>query len=708
MNEKIPKILVIDDTPANLALLGMALQDHYVIQVATSGAKGLELAQEDPPNLILLDIMMPNMDGYDTCRCLKADPVLRHIPVIFVTALSEMNAEVKGLSMGAADFLVKPFNIEIARLRIQNLLEREQLRQELQRKEAAQRLAASVFAYSHDGIVITDTDNRIINVNAAFTRISGYRLEEVAGKDPSILKSGRQAADFYQAMWRDLLSNGHWSGELWNRNKRGEVYAALTSISVVRDEEGKIHHFIGLFADITPLKNQQYDLERIAHFDPLTGIPNRVLLTDRIEQAMVHTRRARNSLAICYLDLDGFKPINDQFGHEVGDQMLIEVSKRIKECLRAGDTLARIGGDEFVLLLLDINDVSECKIVLDRILAKVSESTVIAGRSVSVSASLGFTFYPDDSSDAETLIRHADQAMYVAKQRGKNRYHLFDSQLDRIAQAHGETLACIETAFANGEFVLFFQPKVNMRQGKVLGAEALIRWQHPSQGLLPPAKFLPEIQGTELEVAMGNWVIATALSHLETWRRMGLDITVSINVAPCHLLHANFSEILAAKFAEYPLLRPECLELEVLETAALEDIGRVSRVMNECKRLGVSFALDDFGTGYSSLTYLKALPAQVLKIDKSFVLNMLNNADDLAIVKGIIDLSTTFRRQLIAEGVETVAHGLQLLELGCENAQGFAIARPMPGEELPGWVENWSPDQTWIKAQFADKETADY
>ena len=695
MNEKQQKILAIDDTPANLALLGFALQDDYVIQIATSGAKGLELAHEDPPDLVLLDIMMPNMDGYDACRLFKADPVLQNIPIIFVTALSEMNAEIQGLELGAADYLVKPFNVEVARLRIRNLLEREQLRQELQRRETEQRLAASVFAYSHDGIVITDAENRIIKVNRAFSRITGYQYEEVKGQNPRLLKSGRQSAEFYHEMWHALLNQDHWSGEIWNRNKNGEVYAALTSISAVRDERGNIHHFIGLFADITLLKNQQYDLERIAHFDPLTGIPNRVLLTDRIEQAILHTRRARNLLAVCYLDLDEFKPINDQFGHEVGDQLLIQVSRRIKDCLRAGDTLARIGGDEFVLLLMDFNEAIECKVVINRILNRVSESFYVGGQKLSISASLGLTFYPTDSSDAETLIRHADQAMYAAKQRGKNRYHIFDPELDRIAQAHGETLACIEAAFANGEFVLYFQPKVNMRLGTVLGAEALIRWQHPTRGIVPPVEFLPEISGTELEINIGNWVLATALEQADIWRRMGLVITLSVNVAPCHLLHPTFSQTLAAKFTEYPLLPPSCLELEILETAALEDIGRVSRVMDECQKLGVNFALDDFGTGYSSLTYLKALPAQVLKIDKSFVLSMLSNTDDLAIVKGIIDLSTTFRRQLIAEGVETNEHGLKLLELGCENAQGYAIARPMSASELPGWVDNWLSNPVW-------------
>jgi len=697
VNSKQLKILAIDDSPANLALLGLALQDDYQIQIATSGGKGLELALDEPPDLILLDIMMPDMDGYETCRRIKASPLLKDIPIVFVTALNEIQAEAQGFSLGAADYLTKPISIEIARLRIRNLLEREQFRQELQRREAEQRLAASVFAHTHDSVVITDSENRIIDVNAAFSRITGYAREEVLGKNPSMLKSGRQSAEFYKSMWQSLNTHDHWSGELWNRNKKGEVFAALTSISVVRDDDGKIHHYIGLSADITPLKNHEYDLERIAHFDPLTGIPNRVLLADRLAQALAHTHRAGNHMAVCYLDLDGFKPVNDQYGHEVGDQLLIETSLRIRDCLRAGDTVARIGGDEFVLLLLDFNDSRECEAVLERMLCKVAEPMSIADNLVCVSASVGLTLYPDDLASADTLLRHADQAMYVAKQRGKNRYHLFDQELDRIALIRGETLTQIETALLNNQFVLYFQPKVNMRLGKVLGAEALIRWQHPERGLLSPAAFLPDIEGTELVIALGNWVLARALDHLQIWQDMGLNIAISINIAPRHLLHQDFVETLKTGFAAHPQLRPHCLELEILETAALEDIGRVTAVMKECQKLGVGFALDDFGTGYSSLTYLKALPADTLKIDQSFIRDILGDPEDLAIVAGIINLTAAFHRQVIAEGVETEEHGLLLLKLGCDNAQGYGIARPMPAADLPRWITNWLPNQEWLK-----------
>ena len=697
MPNKHQKILAVDDTPANLALLGMALQDDYDIQIATSGYKGLELARNEAPDLILLDIMMPDMDGYETFRQLKADERLRDIPVIFVTALTDMAAEVQGFALGAADYLAKPINVEIARLRIRNLLEREQMRRELQEREAGLRLAASVFAHTHDSVVITDANNGIIDVNAAFTRITGYSREDVLGKNPSILKSGQHPPAFYQTMWDSLLRHDYWNGELWNCNKNGELYAALTAISVVRDQQGLIDHFIGLSADITPLKNHEHELERIAHFDALTGIPNRLLLADRLNQAINHTQRARKHMAVCYLDLDGFKPVNDEFGHQVGDQLLIAFTQRIKDCLRAGDTVARIGGDEFVLLLLDFDSPSECMAVIKRMLTQVAEPFSIAGQSLNISASLGYTFFPNDSVDADTLIRHADQAMYTAKQRGKNRCHLFDQEMERTSIARSRTLDQIADGLSNNQFVLHFQPKIDMRRGIVLGAEALIRWHHPEQGLLPPSDFLPDIGDTELAITLGNWVMKQALGHLENWRKMGLSISVSINISPRHLLHPDFVASLRAVFAAYPDLRPQQLELEILEAAAVENLSRVAKVMNECRELGIQFALDDFGTGYSSLTYLKVLPVETLKIDQSFVGDMLNDPEDLATVAGIINLASAFQRRVIAEGVESDDHGVLLRKLGCDYAQGYGIARPMPAEQLPGWIENWSPNRRWME-----------
>jgi diguanylate cyclase (GGDEF)-like protein/PAS domain S-box-containing protein len=566
---------------------------------------------------------------------------------------------------------------------------------ELRRAEEKLRLAASVFDSAHDGIVITDAAANVVDVNAAFCRITGYGREEILGKNPRVLKSGHQDRAFYETMWHALSESGHWSGEVWNRRKDGQVYAELLTVSAVPDERGEVGHYVGVLADITPLKEHERELERIAHFDALTGIPNRVLLADRMGQAVAQTLRAGNMMAVCYLDLDGFKPINDEFGHEAGDRLLVEMARRMKECVRGGDTVARIGGDEFVLLLLNVETTNECEAILDRVLDAVAQPVSIDSYALAVTASVGVTLFPPDHADPDTLLRHADQAMYLAKQGGKYVYRFFDADQDTQARAYRDMINRVEEGLAREEFVLHYQPKVNMRSGAVVGFEALIRWQHPEKGLLTPTEFLPFVEGTDLIVEIGEYVIDRALAQLCDWQRNGLETSVSINIAPRHLLRENFVEHLRRRMEAHCELPANRLEIEVLETAALEDNHHVAGIIHACRQIGVSFALDDFGTGYSSLTYLKTLPTQTLKIDQSFVQDMLTNANDLAIVEGVIGLTEIFRRKVIAEGVETIEHGTLLLNLGCELAQGFGIAHPMPAAAVADWIRHWKPDVAW-------------
>lgn len=556
-------------------------------------------------------------------------------------------------------------------------------------------LAASVFTHAREGIAITDAEGRLIEVNDTFTDITGYDREEVIGRSHRMLQSGRHGPEFYAAMWRDLTSIGHWDGEIWNQRKSGEVYAQLITISAVRDASGKTRNYVSLFTDITPMKEHQRQLEHIAHYDALTSQPNRVLLADRLQQAMAQSQRRNESLAVAFLDLDGFKAVNDKHGHDVGDQLLIALAQRMKAALREGDTLSRIGGDEFVAVLVDLARPQDCEPVLERLLQAAAEPLTVGEAVLQVSASIGVTVYPQDAADADQLMRHADQAMYVAKQAGKNRYHLFDVAHDEAVKTQRESLEHIAQALERREFVLFYQPKVNMRSGEVIGAEALIRWQHPERGLLAPAAFLPVTEDHDISVEIGEWVIATALRQIIAWRAEGLDLPVSVNISARQLQQEDFSKRLAALLAAHPEVQPGQLELEVLETSAMEDIAQVSQVMLACRAVGVRFAMDDFGTGYSSLTYLKRLPAEVLKIDQSFVRDMLEDADDLAIIRGVVGLAAAFRRQVIAEGVETVAHGEMLLSLGCELAQGYGIARPMPAADLPAWAASWRPDAAW-------------
>lgn len=434
-------------------------------------------------------------------------------------------------------------------------------------------------------------------------------------------------------------------------------------------------------------------LKELAHFDPLTQLPNRALLADRLAMALAQSRRDGGRVAVALLDLDGFKPINDTWGHAAGDRILIEVANRLRATLRETDTVARLGGDEFVLVLSAGRSTNDHLRLLERVLSELARPYPLNGTSVNLTASIGVTFYPEDAGDADTLIRHADQAMYLAKQAGRNRYHVFDIVVDRDTTARLEAAARFAAAIEQGELHLYYQPKADLRAMRIIGVEALVRWQHPERGLLSPGEFLPLVEADhQLGIRLSEWVIETALSQLETWQAQGLDIGISINLPAVHLQQSSFVDFLAAALARHPQAPPELFELEVLESAALEDVAGVSARMEACRRLGVRFALDDFGTGYASLAYLRRLPIDLLKIDQSFVREMLHDPDDLAIVEGVLGLAAAFRDEVIAEGVETVEHAEMLLHLGCERAQGYGIGRPMLAAELPNWIASWQPD----------------
>ena len=559
---------------------------------------------------------------------------------------------------------------------------------ERKQAEGRLRLTAKVFENTLEGILITDVSGNIIEVNKAFSTITGYSREELLGKNPRILQSGHQSRSFYESMWQSINETGHWAGEVWNRNKDGETYAEWLTISAIHDDAGKPTHYVGISSDITQLKKHEKQLEHIAHYDALTGIPNRTLLGDRMKQAIARAAREQNMMAVCYLDLDGFKPINDTFGHEIGDRVLIEISQRIQHSLRGGDTVARLGGDEFVILLLGLERGEECSLTLERLLNLIAEPIDINGKTLDLSASIGVSIYPLDDEDADTLLRHADQAMYVAKQSGKNRFYIYDPALDQRARNQQELLKSIQHGLQSNQFELYYQPKIDLHTQQLVGVEALIRWNHPEMGLLHPIKFLPAIENTAFDIVIGEWVIATALHQLDLWSAAGLDIEISINISAYHLESPHFVAKLEQQLRQHPNLPANRFQIEVLETAALEDIALVTRVIEGCKKIGVCFALDDFGTGYSSLSYLSSLPVDVLKIDQSFIRNLVTSKGDHAIVLGIIALSKVFDLKTVAEGIETNEHFYALRKMGCDIGQGYAIARPMPVAALIDWAKN--------------------
>lgn len=586
---------------------------------------------------------------------------------------------------GAVDYVVALVeDISERHLTLQTLeVERAQLR--------------TLFSAIPDLIWLKDVEGRYISCNREFERFFGAKESEIVGKTDHEFVPAALAEAFRQHDRDAMVAGEPTRNEEWiTYASDGRRLLLETTKVPMRTPDGCLIGVLGVGHDITERQAHQQQLEEMAHFDTLTGLPNRVLLADRLQQALAQTQRRKTVLAVAYLDLDGFKTINDRYGHDTGDQLLKALAGHMRRALREVDTLARLGGDEFVAIYTDLPNVESSLPLLSRLLAAVSEGVQLENLSIKVSASLGVTFYPqDDVTDADQLLRQADQAMYQAKQMGKNRYHIFDAAHDRSVRGHHEELERFKRALDEREFVLFYQPKVNMRTGEVVGVEALIRWQHPELGLLSPAAFLPLIADHPLAVELGQWVLDTAMTQIEAWKAVGLRLQVSVNIDSIHLEQSDFVERLRELKEAHPGLADDDLELEVLETNALDDTVRASQVIRASRDMGIGFALDDFGTGYSSLTYLKQLPAELLKIDQSFVRGVLDQPDDLSILHGILGLAKAFRRRVIAEGVETFAHCEMLLRLGCDLAQGYAIARPMPVDQVAEWVATWRPESSW-------------
>lgn len=472
------------------------------------------------------------------------------------------------------------------------------------------------------------------------------------------------------------------------------LWVRLSVTSYANDTDAPL--FFLIISDISEIKEHEKEIESVAYYDALTGLPNRDMLAESLTHGMEEAKRNNNSLAIIFLDLDSFKEINDTHGHRAGDQFLVELSQKMKQTLRKGDTLSRIGGDEFIAVLFDLNDNESSLPTIARLLDSAKRTFTINNLPMNLSASIGVTFYPQMSEiDADHLLRQAEQAMYEAKIHGKNQYHIFDELNNDIIRERFEDIERLGKALDNNEFVLYYQPKVNMNTGEIIGVEALIRWQHPKKGLLSPIEFLPIIEGHTLSIEIGEWVMHKALSQIEIWQEQGVSVSVSVNISARQLLEGNFVERLESILREHPRVKSSMLELEILETSQLEDVIQAKKIMQASTNLGVHFSLDDFGTGYSSLTYLKQLPIKYIKIDQSFIKDMLNDPNDLNILEGIISLSEAFGHSVIAEGVETLEHGFILLQMGCAIGQGYAIARPMPSHKLAAWMDTWKPDSSW-------------
>ncbi|GGM19149.1 putative bifunctional diguanylate cyclase/phosphodiesterase [Pseudomonas asuensis] len=541
----------------------------------------------------------------------------------------------------------------------------------------------------------TDPDGTITYVNDQFCAVSGYTKEELLGSNHRILNSGQHPQEFYDSIWSTITKGDIWKGEICNRRKDGSLYwVNSTIVPITDDATQKIVKYISIRFDVTEHQELLQALQWRASHDVLTGLPNRALLHERLGMAISAARRHHRLLALGMLDLDGFKAINDTYGHAIGDRLLVEVANRLKETLREEDTLARMGGDEFVLILNDIQ-LQTLPISLRRLLETLSHPYEVDGQMLEIAGSIGVTIYPNDNEDPDMLLRHADQAMYQAKQSGRNRFQIFDVPTNNEALAASLILARLEQALMRQELRLYYQPKVNLQTSEIIGFEALLRWQSPYEGLVPPLQFLPFVERNDLIVEIGEWVIDQALRQIKHWRLLGHKWSVSVNIAARHFQKPNFVERLRMLLDRYPEVPPNLLDIEIVESTAIENMEHVSHCLIACQDMGVTFSLDDFGTGYSSLSYLKRLPAQTIKIDQSFVRDILTDKEDLALSEAIIGLSKAFDREVLAEGVETRSQGKRLLELGCQLAQGYGIARPMPADQVIKWVEHYSRVPSW-------------
>ncbi|WP_321493789.1 EAL domain-containing protein [uncultured Desulfobacter sp.] len=581
--------------------------------------------------------------------------------------------------------LESSFNEFVKRLEIykKNLISENLIRK---KTETQLQLFEKVFENANEGITITEPDGTIQAVNKAFTDITGYTAQEALGQNPRILKSDRHDRTFYTAMWESLIRKGHWSGEIWNRKKSGLAYPEFLSISAIRDKNGEVKNYVAVFHDISEMKTKEKQIEYMAYHDPLTGLPNRTLLKDRLEHAIRRARRDAKMIQLIFIDLDNFKNVNDSAGHAQGDELLKEAAQRLHAVTRASDTVARLGGDEFVIMVTDVDDMMEIIGLVKRIQGSFSAPFNIGGKSFHITCSIGIAVFPEDGDDAETLVRHADLAMYHSKEKGKDKYYLFEQKMAQKISQRIEMEMNMRMAIENDEFQVYFQPQVNIRTLKPTGFEALVRWVKPDGAVVPPGRFIPLAEESGLIIPIGKQIFKKAVEQICGIRQKNQqDLMLSVNVSARQMDDPLFEKMVSDILDEtsYPAGR---LKIEITESLLMRDINTTMTRLKNLSRIGVSTAIDDFGTGYSSLAYLKQMPITTLKIDKSFIDDIIDDANALALVETIVLMASKLNIGIVAEGVENEKQLAILKQLGDMDIQGYVFARPMPLPELESWL----------------------
>jgi len=679
-------ILVVDDMPANLHVLSSALRADYRIKTATNGQAALDLAsREDTPDLILLDVMMPHMSGHEVMQRLRQRAQTRDIPVIFVTADTSEGSEVQGLELGACDFLTKPVNVPVLLTRVRNLLHQRQLQQMLQLNELKLR---AMLDSSMQFIGLLDVSGRVLHVNRQIYELLGMPLEVLVGQrfwETALWTDSSQQ----QNAVRDAIALGT-EGissrfETRHRRRDGEVLILDFSLRPVQGTNGEVAFLLPEASDITQQKQAEENIRQLANYDPLTGLPNRTLLTDRVNQAIRIAERSKEPLALMFLDLDRFKHINDTLGHAFGDKLLIEVAGRLVKSVRLQDTVARLGGDEFVLLL-PATHAGGAMVVAEKLLQCIVEAVHIDAHELAVTPSIGIAMYPTDGQDFPTLSKCADIAMYRAKREGRNMFRFFTQEMQERSSRMLHMEAQLRHAVERNELTLHYQPQISLEDGACVGVEALLRWRSAELGMIAPAEFIPLAEETGLILPIGEWVLRTAAFQARAWLDAGWPLKlVAVNLSAVQLRQKDLPETVSFYLREAQL-PAEFLELELTESAAFSNPEVAFSMLEQLHARGLKLSIDDFGTGYSSLSYLKRIHIDKLKIDQSFVRDLGKDLEDEALVEAIIGMAQSLKLKTIAEGVETMEQLEYLRAHGCNEVQGYYYSRPLPAKELEAWM----------------------
>jgi diguanylate cyclase (GGDEF)-like protein/PAS domain S-box-containing protein len=686
-------ILIVDDEDRNRKLLEVLLRaDGYLTQSAANAEDALACIGRSAPDLILLDVMMPGMDGYQLATRLKADPVTLNIPIIMLTAQVDRSARIAGLKAGAEEFLTKPFESTELSLRVRNLLRLKAfsdflrdhgaiLERQVQARTAdLHRFRAAMDATADAITLVSRSTMRFVEVNATACRMIGYEREQMLKIGPAQLLMG--ATHQLEEEYDRVIAGGGASESKEVLVRRQDGSQLLVGVQLHAQRSGMDWIIVGVLSDITERKNAERRLIQMAHYDALTGLPNRTLFYKNLTRILAGASDRGWSVALLCIDLDNFKNVNDTRGHVLGDELLCQVSRRLVECTRVRDSVARLGGDEFAIILVARDSQRRAYAVAERVREVLRVPFALNGIEVAVSASVGIALYPDDAVNSETLIRYADTAMYQAKRAGRDVFRFFTTQMNTDALARLELETALRKAVENQEFVLHYQPKMQISGGRICGLEALLRWQRPGYGLVPPGEFIPALEDTGLIVAVGRWVLKTACEQVAAWLASPIGpMAVSVNVVGRQFIEGNLEGDVTQALADHHI-PADLLELELTESSVMDNTQGTIEILKNLQKLGVGISIDDFGTGYSSLAYLRRFPIDKLKIDIAFIRGITTNADDAAIVLAIIRMAHTLKLKVVAEGVETAAQLEYLRGHQCDQIQGYYLSRPLPVAEL--------------------------